>query len=275
MKILRSKQIVGAGMLEIILVVMSLVVISFFLASCNKKDYNPPPPPQPQATVVSAAGDLTAALAEFRHLLGDELNTTPGKTSGRREINWDGVPANLTNSNNFPFDFFNSTDPTVANGRKRGLVYQNTGTSFRVDSSDFSEIDNTYEAQFEAFSPKKVFAYLGNNVTDVLFKVAGTNDDATIKGFGLVFSDVDIANSTTVEFFNGLTSLGIFKAPVRTGTNSLSFLGVYFPNDKVTRVRITAGNGVLAPGVKDVSDGGTKDLVVMDDFFYSEPQANQ
>lgn len=250
------------------------LVASIILASCNKDDnYTPPPPPKPQATVVSGAGDITTQLAQFRSILGDSLNTTPGKTSGRREINWDGVPANLTNSNNFPFDFFNSTDPAVGNGRKRGLVYANTGTSFRVDSTDFSEIDPSYAGQFDAFSQKKTFAYLGTNITEVNFKVAGTNTDAFVQGFGLIFSDVDIANSTTLEFFNGNTSLGVFQAPVRVGASSFSFLGVHFPNDKVTRVRITAGNGVLNAGVKDVSENGTKDLVVMDDFFYSEPKA--
>jgi hypothetical protein len=49
---------------------------------------------------------------------------------------------------------------------------------------------------------------------------------------------------------------------------------VFFPDEKVTRVRITAGNGALATGVKDVTDGGSKDLVVYDDFFYNEPLAN-
>ena len=254
---------------------ISVFTLSVFLCACTKNGYNNNNSPQPQATVVSASGDVTNAIGEFRQLLGDPLNSAPGATSGRREINWDGVPANLTNNGDFPFDFFNSTDPTVANGRKRGLVYQNTGTQFRVDSSDFSSIDNSYAAQFDAFSAKKIFAYLGNNVTDILFKVAGTNADATVKGFGLIFSDVDDPNSTKVEFFNGLKSLGVFKAPTRSGTTSFSFLGVYFPNDKVTRIRITAGNGILAAGVKDVSDGGSKDLVVMDDFFYSEPQANQ
>jgi len=269
MKSIKLRQFAPAGILT-----AGLFSLTVFVISCNKynNDYTPP---KPQATVVSASGDLTASIDQFRHLIGDQLNTTPGQTTGRREINWDGVPANLTNSNNFPFDFFNSTDPAVANGRKRGLVYQNTGTQFRVDSTDFSGIDISYATQFEAFSPKKVFTYIGNNVTDVLFKVAGTDVDANVKGFGLVFSDVDDANSTTVEYFDGLKSLGVFKAPVRSGNTSFSFLGVFFPNDKVTRVRITAGNAVLAAGVKDVSDGGTKDLVVMDDFFYSEPQANQ
>ena len=269
MRIIRAKQIRGSRILKI-----SFLAISLYAVSCNKDDYDDPTP-QPQATIVSASGDLANALTEFRHILGDSLNTSPGKTSGRREINWDGVPSNLTNNGNFPFDFFNSTDPAQGNGRKRGLVYQNTGTSFRVDSSDFNEIDISYAAQFDAFSPKKVFTYLGNNVTDVVFKVAGTNTDAIVNGFGLIFSDVDNPNSTTLEFFNGIRSLGVFKAPVRTGASSFSFLGVYFPKEKVTRVRITAGNGVLSAGVKDVTDGGTKDLVVMDDFFYSEPQANQ
>jgi hypothetical protein len=244
------------------------------LSACKKNDGGAVNQ-QPVATIVSANGDLTVALTNFRHLIGDSLNTAPGKTSGRREINWDGVPANLTNNDNFPFDFFNSTDANAPNGRKRGLVYQNTGTEFRVDSTDFASIDPSYATEFEAFSPKRLFTYLGNNVTDLLFKVAGTNTDATVKGFGLIFTDVDDANSTSVEFFNGLETLGKFKAPIRQAGSSFSFLGVYFPNDKVTRVRITAGNGVLAAGVKDVSQGGSKDLVAMDDFLYSEPLANQ
>ncbi len=38
--------------------------------------------------------------------------------------------------------------------------------------------------------------------------------------------------------------------------------------------RSLRGNGVLAAGQKDISDGGAKDLVAYDDFFYSEPVSN-
>jgi len=248
-----------------------LFAAATLILSCSKDDkYNPPAPPAIVSSVVKASGDITGALTQFRGLLGDSLNTTPGKTGGRREVNWDGVPVGNTNNNTFPLDFFNNTDANGPVGRKRGLVYA-AGTTLRIDSSDFAELDASNANEFDAFSPKKILAPVGTNVTEAIFKVPGTTTDAFVKGFGVILVDVDDANATTLEFFNGAKSLGVFKAPVRT-TTGFSFLGVFFPNEKITRVKITAGNGVLATGIKDISAGGTKDLVVMDDFFYDEPK---
>jgi hypothetical protein len=256
----------------------ALLLAATLVVSCSKDDdddYNTPPPPNtPQSTVVTASGNLTDALAQFRSLLGDSLNTTPGKTSGRREINWEGVPPANNHNNTFPFDFFNDKATPGNVNRKRGLEYAtNTGIVFRIDSTSYSEIDASYANEFKAFSGKRLFAHANGTANDVLFKVPGTNTNAFVRGFGVVFSDVDDANSTSLEFYSGNKSLGKFTAPVRTDANGHSFLGVFFPNEKVTAVKIVMGNGILAAGTKDVSAGGTKDLVVMDDFFYSEPLA--
>ena len=224
------------------------------------------------AIVFKAAGNIDLAVKQFRDLLGD-LNSKPGANGGRREINWDGVPAMFTNNGLFPGDFFAASDPTLPDGRKRGLFYTTPGIGFSVSNDDFEFINRTYKAQFEAFSPEKIFTPLGSNIVDNFFKVPGTDIAATTKGFGVVFSDVNNAASTSIEFYDGDRLLGSFKVP-NIGNNNpggFSFVGVYFPDEKVSRVRIFSGNAPLTATQDDLSDGGGKDLVVMDDFIYSEP----
>jgi hypothetical protein len=256
--------------------VAAVVLAAFFLVGCHKDDdeIDYPHKPDPIETkVVKGSGDISAQLAEIRSLLGDTLNVSlPGNPAGRREIKWDGVPAAQTDPNAFPGDFFNALDPALPAGRKRGLLYTNNDSSLRVSNKFFIDIDSSYATQFSTFSAPRLFARLGTNVSEVVFKLPGTATNASVKGLGIVFSDVDDEHSTYMEFYDDGNKLGLFKAPARTAASSISFLGVFFPNNKVTRVKITAGNGVLAKGVKDISNGGTKDLVVMDDFLYSEPK---
>ena len=60
---------------------------------------------------------LQAAIDSFRVDLGGVNNGVGGTfTSGRREINWDGVPDSFALPNNLPFNFFNSNSP-------RGVVF--------------------------------------------------------------------------------------------------------------------------------------------------------
>jgi len=89
----------------------------------------------------------------------------------------------------------------------------------------------------------------------------------------VVFSDVDVAAASTIEFFdvNG-QSLGRVSAPVRSDAAGLSFVGAAFPEAIVARVRITLGTGVLGAGTNDISAGGAVDLVVADNFIYGEPK---
>ncbi|WP_035333180.1 hypothetical protein [Dyadobacter crusticola] len=240
------------------------------LSACNSNNEPDTPAPSVNFTEVKGSGDISAQISSFRTLLGDQLNTTPGQTVGRREINWDGVPDNQTNTDTFPGDFFNSTDPAVAAGRKRGAVFSTPGKGLRISDKNFSDLVSGYKEQFNAFSPARTFSAVGSNKMDVTFKVPGTATAAFVKGFGVVLSDVDKANSTTLEFFEGDKSLGKFTAPARKDANGFSFIGAIFPDSKVTKVTITAGSTSISNKYADNADN---DLVIMDDFFYSEPSA--
>ena len=225
------------------------------------------------AIVFKASGNILPTLEEFRGLLGT-LNIKPNVVDGRREVNWDAVPAALTNNNLFPGDFFGSADPLAPDGRKRGIVSTTPGNGFQISDSNFENVKAEYGKLFKAFSPKKTFIANGSTITDNFFKVPGTNVNASVQGFGVVFSGVNNSSSTSMEFYDGDKLLGTFKVP-NNGTNNVSgfsFLGVYFPNDKVTHVRIISGSAPLSSTQDDLSDGGGEDLVIMDDFIYSEPR---
>lgn len=216
--------------------------------------------------VVQGSGDIAPVVARFRALLGDPLNGGQAgqQAAGRREINWDGVPASFTDNDALPADFFNTRSP-------RGAVF--TGPAFRVSDRNLAEVDPSYAGQFTFFSPQKTFAVAGSAVMETEFQVPGATTPAAVRGFGVVFVDVDRQGSAYLEFFGPSGSLGRFDAPVQSAGSPLSFLGVVFQDTVVTRVRIVSGNAALGEGVRDVSDGGREDLVVMDDFLYSEPQA--
>jgi hypothetical protein len=95
-----------------------------------------------EAIVVKAHGDIKAALDQFRDLLGGgQPNTVPGAVGGRREVNWDAVPANFTNNNSFPGDFFGSSNPADAAGRKRGLIMTTPGSGFSISDTNFAIIN--------------------------------------------------------------------------------------------------------------------------------------
>jgi hypothetical protein len=226
--------------------------------------------------VFSGAGPDAVAIQPvvdaFRASLGSLNANNPGSVgSGRREINWDGVPAGNSAPNPFPADFFNGATPGLA----RGVVLSTPGTGFQVSSTaasgipvEFGNIDPSYTGLFRTFSAEKLFTPIGSTITDVSFFIPGTATPALTTGFGSVFSDVDLANVSSLQFFDAASnSLGTFFAPSFAGNETLSFLGVIYSDAIVSRVRITSGNSILAAG------NTTNDLVVMDDWIYGEPRA--
>ena len=81
-----------------------------------------------------------------------------------------------------------------------------------------------------------------------------------------MFTDVD-RRGTKIAYYNAMgRKLATFDVPISPGSETLSFLGVRFLEDRVAMVSIRSGNSRLGP-----DERGGRDLVVMDDFIYGEP----
>jgi hypothetical protein len=231
------------------------------------------------------AAAIQAMVDQFRTDLGGANNGVGGSfTSGRREVNWDGVPDNFSEPNNIPIDFFNVNSP-------RGLMFNaiedETGAAlnqFAVSATTasgvgvrFSNINANYAAIFQTFSAQRLFIARNTHIMEVTFLVPGTNIPATVSGFGIVFADVDSStggNRSLIRLYgpDGRQLPGAASAPV--ADNGLSFVGVsYNSGERVARVVIEFGNKGLGAAVNDGVDGA--DVVAMDDFIYGEPRATE
>ena len=224
-------------------------------------------------SIIQGTGALgtQTAVAQFRLDLGDPNNlSVPGPlASGRREINWDGG-GNLNGSPGAtPFTVF----------QNRGVIFTTPGSGFQQapiatgvgNLSDVFGVD--YSTTFQFFSPVRLFVPVGSNVTEGVFSIPGTNGaiPAGTQAFGAVFTDVDLADETTIELFGpGGILLASASVPAAPGDGELSFLGILLdPSEGVaTRLRITTGTAAL--GEADDPAGG-RDVVAMDDFLFAEP----
>lgn len=227
------------------------------------------------------AAAIQATVDQFRSDLGT-LNANVAQTfpSGRREINWDGVPDGFSSPNTLPAGFFNAnsprgavftTDCEFATFRVSAKLGNPTGTAVR-----FGEIDPSYTDTFKTFSPQRLFTVVSGNgepcsKMSVHFFAAGTNIPAETTGFGAIFSDVDIPGHvriTAYDKFGNVLDPGVITAQRSDG--GLSFIGISYGDLKIARVDIESGKIGLFPGILDSQPG--KDVVAMDDFFYGEPQ---
>lgn len=245
-----------------------------------------------RSAVGADAAAIQAAVDQYRADLGVNNGLGPCAGAcvpgvGRREINWDAVPDAFSSggANAFPGNFFNLPTGSAA-GRIRGAQFSTTG-QFEVSADSDSDgdgnpgptatlfgnrhVDNPDD--FAAFSAERIFGLMGTNVMDVTFSIPGSpGTPATVRGFGAVFTDVELAGAVKLEYFDaGNTLLRSENVPpfVFTGNDSgksFSFLGVSFDTPSVARVRITNGGFDLA-----LTQFGDNDAAAMDDFLYGEP----
>jgi hypothetical protein len=226
-------------------------------------------------TVFSDSGANAAAITDtvdaFRAALGNPNNgNNPGPLApGRREINWDGggPPVIDGTAPVTPFTVFQNT---------RGATFTTPGTGLTQAAATGGQlsldvINPQYAALFAPFSPNRLFAPTGSNITDGFFSIPGTGGTvpAGVRGFGVVFSDVDLAG-TSLAFTTTTGASSLLPVATFLGNQTFSFLGASLEPAEglITSVRIITGTSALGP-----SESSTLDLVVMDDFLYGEPQA--
>jgi hypothetical protein len=233
--------------------------------------------------VFQAAGPNIASIQgtidQYRLAIGGINNgNAPGPlASGRREINWDGGGSTATSPGPTPFLVFLNT---------RGAFIETPGgTGFvqaPLDGLVTTFGNPSYATTFQPFSPVRLFSAIGSRITEVTFFIpGGSGAEATTRGFGAIFSDVDQpdgdagtrrvdAKGSTLIRYLGRSGEVLYSThvPASPGNASLSFLGILFDDPRIARVVIFAGNA--NPGKNDA--GGT-DIVMMDDFIYAEPQA--
>lgn len=227
---------------------------------------------------------IESSVDQFRADLGGSNNGVGGSfTTGRREINWDGVPDQFSEPNNFPANFFNVNSP-------RGVVFNAvedaTGSAlnqFAVSANSasgvpvrFGNLNASYTSIFQTFSAQRLFIARNTHIMEVNFVIPGTRIPATVSGFGVILTDVDSAtggNRSLIRVYGADgTQLSAASAPVFD--KGLSFVGISFNGgERIARVVIESGNAALSAtnndGVNNV------DVVAMDDFIYGEPRASE
>ncbi len=228
------------------------------------------------------AGSIQGTVDAFRAAVGEPNNgNTAGPLEvGRREINWDGGGSTDTAPLPpvTPFNVFLNT---------RGGQFTTPGTGLTQappsggTQGGLAVLFNnpTYGTTFSTFSAPRLFTPVGSRITEGFFFLPGSAGatPALVTAFGAVFTDVDKPNgtkqggsSTLIDYFDADGRL-LFegRVPSSPGDGGLSFFGIVFDDPRIARVKITTGDS--KPGPDDGSGG--KDIVMMDDFIYGEPQA--
>jgi hypothetical protein len=156
-------------------------------------------------------------------------------------------------------------------------LLSNTTGNHNTANGDIALLDNT-TGNFNTATGART---LVNNTTgsfNIAMGINAGNNLTTVRGFGVVFTDVDQPDgtgavaarkdSTLIDYFDRKGRL-LFSSfiPAAPGDGSLSFFGIVFDDARIARVWIKTGD--VAPGA---NDDRQYDIFMMDDFIYGEPQ---
>lgn len=242
-------------------------------------------------TVRQAAGPTSASLNGVRLLfyndLGGNYNGLGGSyPSGYREIDFEDFhnsPGNVSPFQ-FPFDFYTKVEPrgaqfntSVKTGGTDQTMLITEPVCVGCSLVQFRDSHLTFGHPFKPFSGSKMLGVVYDNTLEISFRIPGTDVPATVKGFGMVFADVDFLNTYMTAYDeNGKI---IYGGSVPVLDDGFSFLGISFSNGtRIARVTIMLGWSPLVLGYGNYSaivHNGEflVDYVAADNVIFGEPRA--
>ncbi len=228
---------------------------------------------QASTTVYSGSGANTASVfADFQAAIG-----------GGSRIAWDGVKLDGTdaNPNTRVIDSGKTVEIPVDRFRNVGAIYADPYT---VSGDGFNSVSPVTAGQFTAFTKNNIFAMFDPNdgefedrFIEQTFVVPGTNTAALTRGFGAIFTDVELAGTSSIEYFGSQgVSLGKYDVPVGA-SGETQFLGVLFDQPLIESVRLTLGTHAVfsfdGSVVKSLNLAEGMDIAATDDFLFATPVA--
>lgn len=254
---------------------------------------NPVVPGTPQS-FPGVGGDTTSggaitALHAFEAAIGGANNgSNAPAANGFRTINWDGVKLDGTDfgGNTFMIDAGHTVGIPVNRFQDRGVQFQEVYavSSDLGQNGSFTDVNANVAGLFPSFSASNAFAMFNDNTIDLTFVQPGSPATSPVSagthGFGAIVRNVQVPNTTSIQYFHGDQSLGKFF--VLPGTQGQAeFLGELFNDPIVTRVQLTLGTDVIfnfngttfSAGSQVNNPGAGHNLVVTDDFAFAEPSA--
>jgi hypothetical protein len=229
----------------------------------------------------AGVGPTGGGLAAFEAGIGGRNNSAAvgEQPAGFRTVNWDEVKLDGTD--------FGGATTTIAPNHVVAIPderFASRGIDLRapiaVAGDGFLSVNAGVPGRFPAFSAQNVAAPFSSNTLalDIVSPTGpgGLPMPATTKGFGAVFLNVRLPNTTSIEYLSGDTMLARQFVPVG-GVGLPSFVGTLFVSPVVTSVVINLGTAQIfsfdgtnfAAGI--VSDSGLDNLVAMDDLALAEP----
>lgn len=239
-----------------------------------------PPVPGALSTMFTGGGSTAAPNAEnaFKAAIGGTDNGAIPReqSSGLRDVNWDGIPTD--GSDSLGATSINAHTVSLPPSRVQSWGLRVNGP-LAVSDDAFASANAGTNNKLHPFTSPSLAAPFNTNTLelDVIAPTAPGSAPAAAatRGLGAIFTNVNLPNTTWIDYYNGDSLVSRVFAPT-AAAGAASFAGALFPSAIVTKVVITLGTAMIfswdgSSVTAGPANSGSTDLVAADDVVLAEP----